>query len=454
MGVSVLSITRPLVSISGFLQVVSLLGMVLLLIKAVQLYLHRQWLLKAVQQFPSPPSHWFFGHSKEFPEVEELSQIVKRVEKFPCASPRWLWGTRVQIMIYDPDYMKVILGRSDPKSTIPYRFLAPWIGYGLLLLNGQNWFQHRRMLTPAFHYDILKPYVGIAADSVQMMLDKWAKFHGSDAIEIIKSISLMTLDTIMKCAFSHHNSMQTDRKSQSYTQAIERLKSFYYSRVRNAFHQNDVIYRLSSKGHSNSQACEVAHKHTDHVIQQRKMQLQNEGELEKIKKKRHLDFLDILLFAKTEKGSSLSDKDLRAEVDTFMFEGHDTTASGISWILYALALNPEHQQLCREELQSLLGDGTSITWDHMDKMPYTTMCIKEAMRMYPPVPNVSRELSTPVTFPDGRSLPKGVSVFLSFYGLHHNPNVWPDPEVFDPSRFAPGASRHSHAFLPFSGGFR
>ena len=61
-------------------------------------------------------------------------------------------------------------------------------------------------------------------------------------------------------------------------------------------------------------------------------------------------------------GSSLSDEDLRAEVDTFIFGGHDTTASGISWILYALASHPEHQQRCREEIQSLLGDGASITW--------------------------------------------------------------------------------------------
>lgn len=63
-----------------------------------------------------------------------------------------------------------------------------------------------------------------------------------------------------------------------------------------------------------------------------------------------------------EDGKSLSDEDLRAEVDTFMFEGHDTTASGISWVFYALATHPEHQERCREEVQSILGDGTSVTW--------------------------------------------------------------------------------------------
>lgn len=124
------------------------------------------------------------------------------------------------------------------------------------------------------------------------------------------------------------------------------------------------------------------------MIKLRKAHLQQEGELEKVRSKRRLDFLDILLFAKVsvqpksgleaweqglslpspcglpkmEDGSSLSDEDLRAEVDTFMFEGHDTTASGISWILYALATHPEHQQRCREEIQSILGDGASISW--------------------------------------------------------------------------------------------
>ncbi|XP_068395930.1 taurochenodeoxycholic 6 alpha-hydroxylase-like isoform X4 [Eschrichtius robustus] len=455
MSISVLSPTRALGGVSGLLQVASLLGLVLLLFKAAQLYLRRQWLLKALQQFPSPPSHWLYGHMQEFQEETELRPLLKRVEKYPSACARWLWGTKALVLIYDPDYMKVVLGRSDPKSHDSYRLLIPWIGNGLLVLEGQTWFQHRRMLTPAFHYDILKPYVGLMADSVRVMLDKWEELVSLDShLEVLGHVSLMTLETIMKCAFSHQGSIQTDRNIQSYIQAIRDLGNLTFSRIRNAFHQNDFIYRLTPEGRWSHRACQLAHQHTDAVIKLRKAHLQKEGELEKVRSKRHLDFLDILLFARMENGSSLSDVDLRAEVDTFMFEGHDTTASGISWILYALASHPEHQQRCREEIQSLLGDGASITWDHLDKMPYTTMCIKEALRLYPPVPVISRDMSKPITFPDGRSLPAGIPFSLSFYGLHHNPKVWPNPEVFDPSRFAPGSDRHSHAFLPFSGGSR
>uniref|UniRef100_A0A8C0P5X1 Cytochrome P450 4A38 n=3 Tax=Canis lupus TaxID=9612 RepID=A0A8C0P5X1_CANLF len=457
MSVSVLSLTRPLDTVSGLLQLASLLGLALLLLKAAQLYQHRQWLLKAVQQFPSPPSHWFFGHKQEFQTGQELQVFQKWTEKYPCACPRWLWGSRVSLVVYDPDYMKMILGRSDPKAGGSYTFITPWIGYGLLLLHGETWFQHRRMLTPAFHYDILKPYVRLMADSVQVMLDKWEELLTQNShLEIFEHVSLMTLDTIMKCAFSYQGNHQADRNSQAYIQAIRDMNNLVFARVRNVFYQKDIFYGLTSEGRRNHKARQIAHQHTDRVIKLRKAQLQDEGELEKVRNKRHLDFLDILLFAKMENGKGLSDKDLRAEVDTFMFEGHDTTASGISWILYALATHPEHQQRCREEIQSLLGDGASITWEHLDQMPYTTMCIKEALRLYPPVPGVGRELSKPITFPDGRSLPKGMAfTTLTLLALNH---TYPGPgvplQVFDPSRFAPDASRHSHAFLPFSGGSR
>ncbi|ELV12923.1 Cytochrome P450 4A11 [Tupaia chinensis] len=456
MSVSLLSSSIFLGGLSGLLQGASLLTLLLLLLlKAAQLYLHRQWLLRVLQQFPSPPSHWFFGHKQQFHKDQELQQILKITEKFPSACPRWLWGSKVLFQVYDPDYMKVILGRSDPKEHDGYRFLTPWIGHGLLLLEGQAWFQRRRMLTPAFHYGILKPYVRFMADSVQVMLDKWENLTDHDTpLEIFQHMSVMTLDTLMKCAFSHQGSGQLNRNSQSYIQAIGDMKNLLFSRVRSAFHQNDIIYWLTPDGRRTHRTSQIAHQHTDRVIRLRKAHLQNDEELEKVRGRKHLDFLDILLLAQVKRGSSLSDQDLRDEVDTFMFEGHDTTASGISWVLYALATHPEHQQRCREEIQSLLGDGTSISWDHLDQMSYTTMCIKEALRLYPPVPGVSRDLSKPITFPDGRSLPKGITVSLSFYALHHNPEVWPNPEVFDPSRFAPGSTRHSHAFLPFSAGSR
>uniref|UniRef100_A0A2R9BZV4 Cytochrome P450 family 4 subfamily A member 11 n=1 Tax=Pan paniscus TaxID=9597 RepID=A0A2R9BZV4_PANPA len=357
MSVSVLSPSRLLGDVSGILQAASLLILLLLLIKAAQLYLHRQWLLKALQQFPCPPSHWLFGHIQEFQQDQELQRIQKWVETFPSACPHWLWGGKVRVQLHDPDYMKVILGRSDPKSHGSYRFLAPWIGYGLLLLNGQTWFQHRRMLTPAFHYDILKPYVGLMADSVRVMLDKWEELLGQDSpLEVFQHVSLMTLDTIMKCAFSHQGSIQVDRPSDP----------------------------------------------------------TEEG-------------------STTEGGGAGEDQ----EEEALGFSGH-----------------PPLGQREAPGLPRPCCSGWACFRNHLDQMPYTTMCIKEALRLYPPVPGIGRELSTPVTFPDGRSLPKGIMVFLSIYGLHHNPKVWPNPEVFDPSRFAPGSAQHSHAFLPFSGGSR
>ncbi|KAM4722928.1 cytochrome P450 4B1-like [Rhinophrynus dorsalis] len=178
----------------------------------------------------------------------------------------------------------------------------------------------------------------------------------------------------------------------------------------------------------------------DKVIKQRKESIKHEKELEKIQQKRHLDFLDILLFAKDENGHGLSDEDLHAEVDTFMFEGHDTTTSDISRILYCMAKYPEHQQKCREERRQVLGNRQTMEWGDQGKIPYTTMCVKESLRMYPPVPAVAQTLRKPFTFFDGRSVPA----------------VWEDPEVFDPLRFSPEKSvnRHFHAFLPYAAGPR
>ncbi|XP_010117449.1 PREDICTED: cytochrome P450 4B1-like, partial [Chlamydotis macqueenii] len=115
-----------------------------------------------------------------------------------------------------------------------------------------------------------------------------------------------------------------------------------------------------------------------------------------------------------------------------------------------------HQRRCREEIQEIIRDRKTLQWEDLGKMTYSTMCIRESLRLYPPVPGVSRQLSKPITFPDGRTLPEGSITAISIFLIHRNPAVWKDPLVFDPLRFSPEnvSGRHSHAFLPFSAGMR
>ncbi|NXF02414.1 CP4B1 protein, partial [Smithornis capensis] len=447
------NIARPSAVI---LQLSVVLGVIFMLLKVAQFYWERKKLIKALEAFPGPPKHWLYGHNHLIYPHKILHQLVSWGEEYPYAFPRWFGPILPAVVVHHPEYAKIILGRTDPKASVPYKFLLPWIGKGLLVLDGTKWFQHRKMLTPAFHYDVLKSYMTLMSDSVKVMLDKWDKKSTErKSVELFQDVSLMTLDSIMKCAFSFNSNCQTESSSHYYIRAVCDLTCLLSNRIQ-TFSFGDVFYNLTRKGREFQDACNLAHTHTDQVIKERKMLLSNEKELDKIQKKQHLDFLDILLCSKDANGVGLSDEDLRAEVDTFMFEGHDTTASGISWIFYCMSLHPEYQQRCREEIQEILGDRDTIEWEDLGKMTYTTMCIKESLRLFPPVPSVSRQLSEPITFPDGRSLPAGCNVALNIFGIHRNRDVWEDPEIYDPLRFSPenSAQRHSHAFLPFSAGPR
>ncbi|XP_019356899.1 PREDICTED: cytochrome P450 4B1-like [Gavialis gangeticus] len=428
-----------------------------LLLKAGQLYYRRQELLRVFASFPGHATHWLYGHTHLFKKEEQTLDTVEAWNlKYPDAFPLWFGSFVAYLSVSHPEYAKILLTRADPKDNMSYKHLIPWIGKGLLVLHGPKWYQHRKLLTPGFHYDLLKPYVLLVADSTKVMLDKWEQLITEDkSMELFEDISLMTLDSIMKCAFSYQSNCQMDRHN-SYTRAVYELTYLVHHRLQIIPYHSDFIYWLSPQGYQFRKACQIAHLHTEKVIRERRESLKDEQEVEKIQTRHHLDFLDILLQAKDENGAGLSDEDIRAEVDTFMFEGHDTTASGISWLFYCLALHPEHQQRCREEVQAVLGDRDTVEWDDLSKLIYCTMCIKESLRLYPPVPGVARQLSKPITFYDGRTLPEGFLVAISIYLIHRNPSVWKDPLVFDPSRFSSEeiSSRHPYAFLPFAAGSR
>ncbi|NXF42425.1 CP4FE hydroxylase, partial [Nyctibius bracteatus] len=159
-----------------------------------------------------------------------------------------------------------------------------------------------------------------------------------------------------------------------------------------------------------------------------------------------------------EDGNTLSDEAISAEANTFMFAGHDTTASALAWLLYNLAHHPHHQERCRQEVRELLKGKAKeeIEWEDLSHLPFITMCIKESLRLHPPVTAVSRCCTEDIALRDGHVLPKGVICLLSIYGTHHNPDVWPDPQVYNPLRFSPEKSegRSPLAFVPFSAGPR
>uniref|UniRef100_A0A7N6AY54 aromatase n=1 Tax=Anabas testudineus TaxID=64144 RepID=A0A7N6AY54_ANATE len=425
--------------------------------KLTVLLAKRRFTIQSTEVFPGPQRHWLFGHVFEFKQDgTDLDKFVKYGRQYPYAFPLWFGPFVCFLNIHHPDYVKTLLTTTGPKDDIAYRFITSWIGEGLLVSKGQRWFRHRRLLTPGFHYDVLKPYVNLMSESAKTMTNGNVMQRLMNPFELFEHVSLMTLDSILKCAFSYNSNCQTESGTNTYIKAVYELSYLVNLRFRTFPYHSDFIFSLSPHGFKYRKACRVAHSHTAEVIRKRKEVLKAEKETERVKTKRNLDFLDILLFARDENQQGLSDEDLRAEVDTFMFEGHDTTASGISFILYCLACHPEHQKICRNEIMEALDGKDTMEWEDLSKIPYTTMCIKESLRLYPPVPGFSRTITKPMTFFDGRSMPEGSHVGVSVYGIHRNATVWENPDVFDPLRFLPEnvSKRSPHAFVPFSAGPR
>lgn len=163
--------------------------------------------------------------------------------------------------------------------------------------------------------------------------------------------------------------------------------------------------------------------------------------------------LDLLLQS-TVDGKPLTNMDIREEVDTFMFEGHDTTTSGISFCLYNIAKYPEVQRKVFEEIQTEIGNDEVLTLPHLNKLHYLELVIKESLRLYPSVPYYARKLSEEATI--GKfTMPKNFSFYISPYLMGRDPKNFPDPLAFIPERFDVETTAdkvNPFAYVPFSAG--
>ncbi|XP_070552302.1 cytochrome P450 4F12-like [Ptychodera flava] len=418
-------------------------------------------------QFPSPRRHWLWGHLHLIGKMDDAAfEMIAGDLNAPYSPARasWMGPFVATLLLNHPSSVQALLKTTEPKDELFYGFLRPWLGDGLLLSKGVKWHRNRRLLTPGFHFDILKPYMNVFNQCVSTLVDKWSSLCKSSksntvTLEMFEHISLMTLDSLLKCIFSQESHCQTV-KQYPYIQAVYQIADLMVKREAFPPYHNDVIYYLSPSGYKMRKALTIVHNYSWKVIQERKSTLASErnGRKGKDSVRKYMDFLDILLYAKDDDGNGLTDQEIRDEVDTFMFEGHDTTASGLSWCLYNLAKNPEHQQRCRDEVNELFAkkDNKEIEWDDLACLSYLTLCIKESLRLSPPVPFIGRILKSPLTLPDGRTIPTGSRCTVNIFGLHHSELVWEKPDVFDPTRFTPENSkdRSPYAYVPFAAGPR
>uniref|UniRef100_H2ZJC2 Uncharacterized protein n=1 Tax=Ciona savignyi TaxID=51511 RepID=H2ZJC2_CIOSA len=416
--------------------------------------------------------HWFFGHLRMFPPSEEgLLKRAQRTISSPAWVVNWFGPLLAEATSHHAETAITLLSSSASKNEHLYKFLRPWLGDGLLVSNGKKWQRNRHLLTPAFHFNILKPYAQISNDCAKTMITKWTKKTGV-AFDIYTDVNQMTLDTMLQCAMSFKIERQNEKEKNIYLQAVRDLTNLTMERITRPLLHIEPIFWLSSTGRKYKEALEIVQGQTNRVIQERRAELKTSKEvhesvegLDQVKvtrKGKYIDFLDILLQTKDEDGVGLSMQEIRDEVETFLNEGHETTAIGSSWTIYMLAMNPECQKKCREELSDVIKDKEDIEWSDLKKLQYLTMCVKETLRLRPPVPAISRLLDQPLTFKSKThqvpetTLEKGSIAGVNIFALHRNVHVWEDPEVFDPERFNPENTnqRSPHAFLPFSAGSR
>ncbi|XP_077994208.1 leukotriene-B4 omega-hydroxylase 3-like [Glandiceps talaboti] len=435
----------------------------LFIAKCVEL-VRRRWQAESdLSAFPTPPRHWLFGHIGLGNSSEEKFIVQETTLNGPYSPARvnWIGPFIAGVVCIHPSTVRCVLSTTEPKDEVMYGIIRTWLGDGLLVSKGKKWFRNRRLLTPGFHFDILKPYVKIFNQCALDLVDKWSAIcKSSDSqdvpVEMFEHISLMTLDSLLKCIFSQDSHCQTQIKDIPYIEGVYTLSSLIVERIRFPPFYSDFIYQLSPSGRRFYKALKVVHRYSWKVIQERKAALvQEDG---KTVNRKYVDFLDILLKARDEDNNGLTEQEIKDEVDTFLFEGHDTTASGISWCLYNLAKHPEHQDRCRQEVNDLLAgkDSQEIEWDDLNELRYLTLCIKESLRLNPPVPAISRLLTSPLTFPDGRTVPAGYRVTIQINNLHHNQLVWDDPCEYRPERFTPENTkgRSPYAYVPFAAGPR
>ncbi|CAG7818846.1 unnamed protein product, partial [Allacma fusca] len=423
---------------------------------------------KLLDKFPSPFRFPLIDHAwMSNVHADDVLKKATSLHKQHGDRYRFKIGPNNFIMMAKPDDIeKLLTSTTNIEKGQTYSFLVPWLGDGLLTSKGLKWQSRRKMLTPSFHFKILEDFLIIFNEQSNILVNILREeFKDKQAKDMCRYITRCALDIVGETAMDIKLYAQT-KEDNPYVKAIYKACEIVQFKAIRPWHWVYFISSLTPIGREFNAAIKYIHGFTDQVIKARKSEQGKEKRQDKITDvdeiywhgKRRLAFLDLLLDAQKNPENNLSDLDLREEVDTFLFEGHDTVSASLSWTTFLLGCHPEYQEKVHEELDKIFGDDRTrfITSKDLTEMKYLEMCIKESLRLYPSVPFFSRTLTTDMVLDDEFTIPAGTNACLITAIIHRNEKIFPDPETYDPERFLPENSvkRHPFAYVPFSAGPR
>ncbi|CAO1297746.1 unnamed protein product [Diamesa tonsa] len=395
--------------------------------------------------------------------VEFVKIFDKYFETYGGCFRLWL-ANKLLIFITDPKDVEAVLTNIKliTKSD-EYEFLKPWLGTGLLTSTGKKWSSRRKIITPTFHFKILEQFVEIFDEQSDVFVTKLANFKDQEAFNIFPLTAVCALDIICKSAMGSSDSQETI--SSEYVKNVNEIADIIHQRSYDFILRYDIFFKFTPTFQKQKKLLKALHDYTDKVIMDRREMLLIESKKEiKVKEqdevlgtRRKIALLDLLLQS-TIDGLPLTNNDIREEIDTFMFEGHDTTSSGISFAFYNIAKYPEVQQKVFDEIVSVFGNDLKkkATISDLNDLKYLDLVIKETLRLHPSVGLFGRKVLEEVEI-NGKIFPKDTNIIIAAYFMGKDPKIWSKPEQFIPERFdVEVSSEKSNPFgyVPFSAGSR
>jgi len=299
---------------------------------------------------------------------------------------------------------------------------------------GSGWLRQRRLCQPAFHRERMASYGHTMSAFTEEMLATW---KDGEVRDVHQEMMQLTMRIVAKVLFGVEVKADTERVAAALN-ALMRHTSGGRMILPPVVRHVPIPAMIRVK-----RAVRELDEIVNRIIRERRASGQDTG-----------DLLSMLMAARDEDGSGMTDRQLRDEILTFLLAGHETTAVSLSWTWYLLSEHPEIGEKLRQELSQVLG-GRTPQLEDLSRLPYTDSVVKESMRMYPPAWSLARTTIKELDL-SGYRIPVGSNVVMSPWIMHRDPRFFEQPEKFNPDRWTTEATQRlpRFAYFPFGGGPR